>query len=151
MQIQSTRFGKLDVPEDNIYHFPSGLPGFPDEKKFAFLESESQSPFFFLQSTANPHLTFVVVDPFFFFSDYTFELTDEIVQEMKLSKENPPKIFNIVTVRDPLDKTTVNLLAPVVVNRETKIAVQIVLEKTEYTTRHLLFPNGLPQKAEGGR
>ena len=35
---------------------------------------------------------------------------------------------------------TTNLLAPVVINRHSREARQVVLEKTQYTTKHRLFP-----------
>lgn len=153
MNINSTRFGALDVPEDNILKFCDGIPGFPEEKKFAFLSQGEDSPFAFLQSIANPDLTFVIVEPFSFIKDYTFNLADELVSELELSNENPPHIFNIVTVRETIQNATVNLVAPIVVNWHKKIAAQIILEKTSYTTRQPLLPNGLPKQAssQGGR
>lgn len=153
MLIQSTRFGEIEVSNQDLLSFPDGLPGFLDEKKFAFLPQGQDNPFALLQSAISPDLAFVIVEPFTFFSDYSFQLSDDFVQELKLSKENPPQIFNIVTIKENLENATINLLAPIIVNWQTKTAQQIILEKTEYITRHKLFPNGLPQKAasEGGK
>lgn len=153
MQIRSARFGEIDISENNIISFPNGLPGFPDEKKFAFLLLDPENPFSFLQSVSNPNLTFTVVEPFAFFKDYTFELSDKFVRDLKLSNENLPAIYNIVTIKDKAESATANLLAPIIVNWQTRTAQQYILEKTDYTTRHKLFPNGLPkpQTAEGGK
>ncbi|MPM21315.1 Flagellar assembly factor FliW [bioreactor metagenome] len=153
MLIHSTRFGEIEVPKDQLISFANGLPGFPDETQFAFLTLDEGSSFVFLQSASNPDLTFVVVEPFMFFNDYTFELSDEYVEDLKLSQENKPRIFNIVTIRDTIEKATANLLAPIIVNWQTKKAVQVILDKTPFTTRHKLFPNGLPQAqtAKGGK
>lgn len=152
MLIKSTRFGEIEVNDDLLVVFPDGLPGFSDEKQFAILPQGKDSPFAFLQSAANPDLTFVIVDPFAFFKDYNFELSDEIAQNMNLSEKNPPHVYNIVTLKDGIEQATANLLAPLIINPETKEAVQVILERTCYTTRHKLFPNGLPEKAgEGGR
>ena len=76
MFIDSTRLGHVDVSEDNIINFPQGLPGFPDEKTFAFLLYQADSPFAFLQSVKEPDLTFLIVAPFTFFQDYDFEVDD---------------------------------------------------------------------------
>lgn len=153
MIIQSTRFGEIEISDNIIIAFPNGLPGFPDEKKFALLLKEPNNPFAFLQSVINPDLTFVIVDPFTFFEEYTFKLSDEFVQDLQLSDENPPYVYNIVSIRTDIESSTANLLAPIIVNRRTQTAQQFILEKTEYTTRHKLFPNGLPkqQAAEGGK
>ena len=53
MQIKSTRFGEFEVPEDLVVQFPEGLPGFEDQKQFAFLPytvEEDNSPFAYMQS-----------------------------------------------------------------------------------------------------
>ena len=70
MKIKSTRFGELDVAENDVIHFSQGLPGFPEEYHFALLPQGEESPFFFLQSTQDPNLTFLLVDPFAFFAEY---------------------------------------------------------------------------------
>ncbi|TCL36115.1 flagellar assembly factor FliW [Anaerospora hongkongensis] len=152
MKILSTRFGELEISSENILHFEQGIPGFPDENEFAFLPYETGSPFGFLQSTHDADLTFLIVEPFSFLPEYTFELSDEWSKEIGISAENPPQIFNIVSIKEPLQQSTVNLLAPVVVNWRDRKAKQIILEKVEYTTKQLLFPNGLPdQKTQGGK
>lgn len=151
MKIQSTRFGELNISEEYILQFRQGLPGFPEETEFAFFPYELNSPFAFLQSTKDANLTFLIVEPFSFFPEYTFELAEEWSKEIGVSTDNPPQILNIVSIKDPLQQSTVNLLAPVVVNWRERKAKQIILERVEYTTKHFLFPNGLPGKhAQGG-
>lgn len=150
MKIQSTRFGEMNIPEEHILRFDQGIPGFPDENEFAFLPYEAGSPFGFLQSTRDADLTFLIVEPFSFLPEYTFELNDEWSKELGVSTENPPQIFNIVSIKEPLQQSTVNLLAPVIVNWKDCKAKQIILEKVEYTTKHLLFPKGLSEQANQG-
>ncbi|SDF79598.1 flagellar assembly protein FliW [Sporolituus thermophilus] len=150
MLIKSTRFGELDVPDEQIIAFPQGLPGFPSEKAFALLPHQPDSPFAFLQSAADPDLTFLVVEPFAFFPDYQFELDDATTAALKLAADNPPLVLSIVTVRTSLSDATANLLAPVVINRLDRLGAQVVLEKVGYTTRHRLFPDK-PAAAQGGK
>jgi flagellar assembly factor FliW len=150
MVIQSTRLGQLEVPEEAIIKFPKGLPGFQNEAAFALVPHGPDSPFAFLQSVSEPDLTFLVADPFSFFNDYEFELDDEWAQEIGLSEKAPPKVFNIVTVPDKVEEMTANLLAPIIINIQTGTAVQVVLEKTVFSTRHRLFPQGFPQKSDKG-
>lgn len=152
MQINSTRFGELEVDEQDILRFPEGVLGFPEEKVFALLPYEEASPFAFLQSATEPNLTFFIVEPFTFFSDYSFELDDEIAKEIGLSAENPPRIVNIVTLTEKINEMTANLVAPIIINQRERVAMQIVHGKTAYTTRHRLFPQDLPpQDAKGGK
>lgn len=140
MIVQSTRFGELDVAEEQVLDFPQGVLGFPEEKKFAFMEYKPDSPFYFLQSVTDADLTFLMIDPFKFFNDYEFAMDDELLAEIGLSDENPPLVFNIASVKDALEHMTVNLAAPVLVNARDRKAVQLVIEKTEFPLRYPLFP-----------
>ncbi len=153
MIVRSTRFGELEVTEEQIFDFPQGIPGFPDEKRFVFLDYQPDSPFYFLQSVAEPNLTFLLIDPFSFFTDYQFALDDDVAAEIGLSRDNPPAVYNIATVKGSLENMTANLVAPVLINARDCKGKQIVLEKSEYTTRYRLFPDGLSSKktVEGGR
>lgn len=150
MVIESTRFGSLEVEEKDIVQISHGLPGFPEEKAFAFLPYGPDSPFAFLQSVTDPNLTFMLVEPFLFFVDYQFELDDEFAKGLGITEDTPPQIYTIVTVPEKLEEMTANLLAPIVVNWKSRQAAQIILEKTAYTTRHLLFPQGFPKQADKG-
>lgn len=139
MIVHSTQFGELTVSEEQVLKFPAGLPGFPEETAFAFIPYADDSPFSILQSITEPDLTFLIAETFVFFPDYSFELDDKMAENLGLSAENPPQIFSILTVRETLEQTTANLVAPLVVNWKDRMAVQIVLEGTAYTTRHPLF------------
>lgn len=152
MKLQSTRFGEIEVSEDVILQFPYGIPGFLEEKLFALLPYQPDSPFAFLQSVNNPDLTFMVVEAFTFFPDYDFELDDGVAKDLGIDEKNPPQIFNIVRVPEKLEEMTVNLLAPVIVNWQRRTAIQHVLEKTSYPVRQRVFPDGiLPETGKGGK
>ena len=152
MKIESTRFGELEVAEEQLIHFSYGIPGFPDEKTFVHMGQDDESPFSFLQSTTEVNLTFLLTDPFAFINDYEFVLEDDVAKELDLSLENPPQVFLIATVREKLADMTVNLLAPVVVNGVNRKGRQVILDKPEYSIRHKLFPDGLPIEAvKGGK
>lgn len=140
MIVQSTRFGELDVPDGQILDFAQGIMGFPEEKRFALMEYKPDSPFYFLQSLANPDLTFLLINPFAFFNDYEFDLDDALMAEIGVTAENPPTVFNIATVRDKIENMTVNLAGPVLVNMRDRKAAQWVIEKTQFPTRYPLFP-----------
>ncbi len=142
MIIHSTRFGEIEIRDEHIIKFPSGLPGFPDETAFVLLPYQPESPFSFLQSATDNNLAFLTVDPFAFFKDYVFELDDQTVDELDLSEDNAPLIINIVAVPEKIENLTANLLAPIVINRQTRTGRQIVLEKTSYTTKEFVFKGG---------
>lgn len=150
MIIHSTQFGELNVPAEQVLKFPEGLPGFPEERAFALVPYGDDSPFAILQSVTEPELTFLLAETFVFFPDYAFELDDQLAAQLAFSPENPPHVFSILTVRDSLAATTANLAAPLVVNLRDRLAAQIVLARTPYTTRHPLFSGLQPTQQAGG-
>lgn len=140
-KINTRRFGELEIEEQDIIKFADGLPAFEDEHEFVVLPYEEGTPYMFLQSMNTPELAFLMTDPFVFFPDYTFELDDANMD--KLGVEDMEDILVCTLISIPaggIANMTTNLLAPVVINRHTKEARQVVLEKTQYTTKHRLFP-----------
>jgi flagellar assembly factor FliW len=149
MKIKSTRFGELEVNDEQLLQFPHGIPGFLDEKVFVLIPYDMESRFSFLQSVNEADLCFLLADPFAFIKDYEFEIDDNLAEELGLSQENPPQVFLIATVRGKISDLTVNLLAPLVVNGSKRVGKQIILDKPEYSIRHKLFEEA-SAAAQGG-
>ncbi|WP_434753181.1 flagellar assembly protein FliW [Paenibacillus amylolyticus] len=130
----------MEVDEKSIYQFPRGLPGFEDETSFALIPWE-ETPFSYLQSLKEKELSFLVVSPFEFNQSYSFELSDEDKEELQI--EEDVAVFSIVTIHSEITKSTMNLLAPVVVNPVKRIGKQVVLQQSSYLTRHLIWTEEL--------
>lgn len=154
MNVKTTRFGEIEVPEECIIHFAGGVPGFPNDENYALFPYEPDSPFSIMQSITDPNLTFLLADPYRFYNDYAFELDDQLAAELGFSAENPPHVYTVATMRDTLEQMTVNLLAPIVINWVKRTGVQIVIENKYYSVQQLLFPEGIkvkPAPKETGR
>ena len=140
-KINTLRFGELEIEEQDVVRFADGIPSFEDEHEFVVLPYEEGTPYMFLQSMATPELAFLMTDPFVFFPDYSFELDDENMEKLAINSMDDVLVCTLISVpRSGVADMTTNLLAPVVINRHTMQARQIVLEKTQYTTKHRLFP-----------
>ncbi len=92
-------------------------------------------------------LSFLVVSPFEFKQDYSFELSDEDKEELEIEEE--VAVFSIVTIHSEITKSTMNLLAPVVINPVKRVGKQVVLLQSDYMTRHLIWTEELTT-TEGG-
>lgn len=118
-----------DLPE---LHFDAGLPGFPDAHRFALVRwSDDVDELSILTSLEHRDLEFLVVPPALFFPDYAPEIDDETVERLALTKADDAVLLVIVTVGDGPSAATANLLAPIVVNRHTRQALQAVLAEGE--------------------
>lgn len=130
-------WGELEVGEEEVYHFSKGLPGFDEENQFVLIPWED-TPFIYLQSIKEPDLSFLLVSPFIFAPDYSFELPEADRAELGISEE--VSVFSIVTIQSEVSKSTMNLLAPVVLNPSKRTGKQVVLHQSSYGTRHQIWP-----------
>ncbi|RXS85621.1 flagellar assembly protein FliW [Geobacillus sp. PK12] len=139
MNVRTKYHGELDIDEQDIIHFPHGLPGFADEKRFVLLPL-ADTPFVILQSVETPALGFVLIEPFSYFPTYEFELDETTVEQLGIESERDVAVYVILTVADPFDHTTANLQAPVVIHVHKRLGKQVILTNTAYQTKHRLFP-----------
>ena len=134
-------FGTLPYEEEAVFHFPSGLPSFEDQRRFLPIEPADSSPLIFLQSVTRPGLCFLafpvgLVDP-----DYQLTLMPEDLMELGLRPEQASPIGRdtlilvLLSIRDGTP-ITANLMAPIVVNIETRRAVQAIRCDARYSHAH---------------
>lgn len=148
LKIYTSRFGEIEVDEKKVVHFENGIPAFEQENEFVILPYDDESPYYFMQSVKTPDLAFLLTIPFIFFNDYTFEIDDATVKELGIKNHESVFYYTMVTIPNgSIRYMTANLLAPIVLNSETMKAKQVVLEKSNYTTKHRLFPEAA--KREG--
>lgn len=144
MQIQTSRFGAIDVDESRILTVIGGLLGFPLATRFALIQTGEENEFFWLQSVQDESLAFVVCDPAAFLPDYTIEqvpIREEARESLGIEPEadlaRTTQVFAICNrVGDWL---TGNLLGPIVVNLVNCHARQIVLTEKKWSTRQPLL------------
>jgi len=147
-KVYTSRFGEIEVDEKKVVHFKDGIPAFEDEHEFVILPYEEDSPYYFMQSLKSPDLAFLLTIPFLFFNDYTFELDDTVVSELGIEDSDNVFYYTMVTIPNgSIRYMTANLVAPIVLNGANMQAKQVVLEKSNYTTKHRLFPESA--KKEG--
>jgi flagellar assembly factor FliW len=116
--------------------FPAGLPGFPHAHRFEVAPwGPAGSPFLLLSSLEDRDIGFVVVPPWVFYPEYDFELDTGTAERLALTTAEDAVIFVVVTLRERPEDSTLNLLGPIVVNRFTHEAAQVVLPTAGYSVR----------------
>jgi flagellar assembly factor FliW len=137
MIIQTSRFGALEVDGDRLITFEQGVLGFPNERRYALIQTGEGSGFYWLQAVERPELAFVVCDPRLFVAEYHAPVKAEDLEQVGLTSVEGAQVFVIVNKVD--DLLTGNLQGPLVVNVETRQARQLVLSDRRYSTRHPLM------------
>ena len=149
MKVKTARCGEIELVQEDLITFVEGIPGFPDEHEFVILPYSDDSPFLYLQSAKQDYLAFLMANPFLFFTDYEFELDEIQMEELAIRSMEEVASYVMITVPPHNVKMmTANLVAPVVINIHTHHGKQIVLEKSKYQTKHLLFAETV--SAKGG-
>jgi flagellar assembly factor FliW len=122
----------------DVLDFASGIPGFPNARQFELegLAPELE-PFCLMRSVEAPELSFVLVPPGALFPDYSVEIDEQHVTNLGLDSAEDAAVMVVVTLGEP---PTANLLGPVVVNRRTRAAAQVVQYQAGYRAAEPLTP-----------
>lgn len=116
--------------------FQEGLLGFPQQRRFALLQTSPEPVFFWMQSLDDPALAFVVCDPLAFVPDYQVPVRRDDVATLQLDDLADCQV--LVIVNKVNGELTGNLLGPLVVGARSLRAKQLVLSDKRYGTRHRL-------------
>ena len=68
--------------------------------------------------------------------DYQVFIDDGQANNLKLKDANDAEVYCILTVPENVAEMTINLRAPVIINKKEKLGKQIVLAEGKYQTRH---------------
>lgn len=138
MNIKTAYMGEITIDPSEILKFEHGIPGFEEETSFVLLPLEEKSIFQILQSTRTESLAFILTIPYELVSNYNFNLDESTVKALDIQNENEVAVFGIVSLKDTLANTTVNLKAPIVLNTSNKKAKQVILDNENFAIRHKL-------------
>ncbi|MFD2639001.1 flagellar assembly protein FliW [Piscibacillus salipiscarius] len=135
MKLTTLYFGEIVITKDDILTFDNGLPGFQEYKQFVLLDLEGNPAFKVLQSINQENLAFIVTNPFLIEAKYEFKLDQSTKQQLYIEEPNDVQVWNIVTVQDPFERSTVNLKGPIVINVKHKKGKQLLLSEFNYSTK----------------
>ena len=128
MKIITKFLGEIEIVEQDILTFEHGLLGLENEKKFVLLPIDADLPLAILQSVDNAEIGFVVGYPFAFKKDYSFDVSEDDRVQLQIEKEEDVLTYSIVTMKETFKDSTINLLAPLIINMDKKCGKQIVLQ-----------------------
>jgi flagellar assembly factor FliW len=124
--------------EETSIELPLGLLGFEKIKHYVLVTNDDEAPFQWLQMSEAPSHSFLVVPPSAVVPNYSPELSEADVDFLGLDDSRDACVLNIVTLR-PGGRSTVNLKGPIVLNRRTGIAKQVIpLNAMRFPLQHPL-------------
>lgn len=140
MNITTKLFGEIEVDEEKMINFPQGIIGFPDLKDFLLIhDSESAGGIRWMQSIQEPAFAMPVIDPLVVSPDYNPSIEDELLKPLGDIKEENTLVLVTITVPHDIEKMTVNLKAPIVINGENRKANQIIVDDDKYVVKFPIY------------
>lgn len=126
----------LGVQEQD-FTFAEGLLGFPQCTRYKLERFRpgdgTETPFFLLRSL-DEDLSFPVIHPASLGIDYRLPSNRDLLNALNAASGEQLMVLLIVTVRDRVEDTTVNLQGPLVLNAQSGLGLQLVVE--QYPLRH---------------
>ncbi|MEK7699644.1 MAG: flagellar assembly protein FliW [Planctomycetota bacterium] len=138
LNISTQKLGDLSIKKENIITFKEGLFGFENLKEFVIINIEECRPFEWLVSVENPEITFPIINPVPFFTDYRPMDHIEDLTELEIKDPKSVETFCIVTLGNKPENATVNLKGPILINTQNKVGKQFVLLEDYYSLNHPL-------------
>jgi len=114
MRLSTTRFGDLDVPDDAVVSFPSGLVGLGGTRYTLVARGEDDA-FLWLQSLDDPDLALPVVNPWDFFPGLRIEFAPQDADRLGLASPEDADLYVTVRAAEGGEGFTANLRAPIVI------------------------------------
>lgn len=139
IKVKTRLLGELEISEESCFVFPEGILGFPESNKFALIDIPRNEFFYLLQDVEEEFISFIITDPFKVYCDYEVDISDEDLIKIKIEKKEQVGVMAMVTMAKPFKDSTLNLLAPIILNLDKKLGRQYVLNDMNYKTKHPLF------------
>ena len=140
MQVDTTRFGKIEIAEKELITFPWGVPGFEQLKSYVLLEYKN-GPFQWLQSVEEPAVAFVVCTPDFL--GLVYSAPDVKKRLINLEHDEDLVVLNIVSFNREKGAMRFHVKSPLLFNVAARIGYQWTMEVDEIKG-HLTMPAGDP-------
>ncbi|WP_460772427.1 flagellar assembly protein FliW [Microbacterium sp. GXF7504] len=113
--------------------FVQSPPGLAPHTDFALNPVEGTEGLFSLRAVEDAGLRLYLLDPATVMDGYAPVLTDEQAADLQLP--SPDDAMVLVVVHPAAEGPSLNLMAPVVVNRTNGLAAQVILEDQDYPLR----------------
>ena len=139
MLIQTKDLGSVDIREDAVIHFPKGIYGFEESRRFALLDTGSSSGVMHLQCVDNLTPRFIVLDPFALLEDYAPQIPAEALRALRAETPEQLSLFAITVVPQNYRAATANLKSPIAIHFKERLGMQVILDNREYSVRFRLF------------
>ena len=124
MQCSTSRFGLIEVRDQDVVRFPAGLVGLEDCQDWALLADQRSGSIAWLQSLERPDVALPVTSPRRFVPSYQVRVARRELTPLDLNEADTAEV--LVVVGGAKGELTLNLKAPLVVNVRRGLGRQVI-------------------------
>ena len=135
MQIETIRFGTVEIDDTKLIVFDEGVPGLEEYHNYALLQFEETYPIMWLQSVEEGGICLPVLNTYAVLSGYVFDIVDEDATELELKGPEELLVVSVLVIPEDIQGMTANLAAPIIINLVSGKARQIMLTGSDYNVR----------------
>ncbi|MBB74019.1 MAG: hypothetical protein CMJ75_05835 [Planctomycetaceae bacterium] len=129
MQISTSRFGTVSCSAGEIWLFPHGLIGLDDHKHWILLADPENERLGWLQNLCDHEMALPVVSPREYCPNYDVHVKQADIAPLELADDGQALVFAIVAKNG--FQLTVNLQAPLLVNKQSCIGRQVLVANSQ--------------------
>ncbi|MEM5948566.1 flagellar assembly protein FliW [Spirochaetia bacterium 38H-sp] len=137
-RIETKTNGTIEIDERQILRFTAPILGFDNLTEYALLDY-SRPPFYLLQSLEDSQIAFLLIDPCLFRPDYQPAPSRTDLEALGI--QDPQELITLAIVTVPADhkQMTANLQGPILINKRTQEARQIISTDERWRTKHKIL------------
>lgn len=149
-KFRTVRFGELEYNSQDEILLPDGLVGMANLKRWLILDMGDDLPMKYFQSLERGDFGFPITQPYFYHDDYEVKLSAGARQTLGSTGDENLTTLIITTVHPGGAMVTGNLLAPLVIDVETRRGLQLTLDDDNFGIRQEInyFKFGLAVQPE---
>jgi flagellar assembly factor FliW len=106
------------------YKVKVSILGFEDTVNVEITEIDSL--FSTMRDVDNKNISFTIVNPYLL-REYSFDLPSDVKVLLDIKENSSVSVYNIVVIQKNLEDSTINFLAPIIINNDNKKIAQTVL------------------------
>jgi len=111
------------------YEVKGEILGFKDTKRVTI--NEIDPLFSTMKDMDNENISFTLVNPYLL-REYSIDIPLDIQELLEIDANSKIAVYNILVIQKPLEKSTVNFLAPIVINLDKNLLTQVILEPAKH-------------------
>ena len=111
------------------YEVRGNILGFEDTVNVEI--NEIDELFSTMQDADNRDISFTIANPYSL-REYSFDLPSDIKIILDVNEKSNINVYNMVVIQKPLESSTINFLAPIIVNNDNNKIAQTVLDTKKH-------------------